>query len=286
MEKPAGGSLRDIVIGPALQCAEAASLGMPFEVWKTYMGRNRGVGTFQALGEIYAKGGLGMFWRGTGPKMAESASKGMILVYSKEALLDAMTPLQLGAGVTGAIAGAGAGVCQVTVMGPMTFLVTGAVTGNQAESTWQRVHRVYAKEGVKGFYPGGVPIAFRQMTNWASRQGFTELAREQVKKVFHGGNLDARLTKGEEIMAGVGGGILASWNHPFEVARIEMQARADQGQSKKGMISVFRMIVQEQGPQGLFKGIIPRMCLSIWQVLFMVSGVKVVKAYLDDNATK
>ena len=65
-----------------------------------------------------------------------------------------------------------------------------------------------------------------------------------------------------------------------------MQARADQGQSKKGMISVFRMIVQEQGPQGLFKGIIPRMCLSIWQVLFMVSGVKVVKAYLDDNATK
>lgn len=25
--------------------------------------------------------------------------------------------------------------------------------------------------GIKGFYPGGVPLAFRQASNWASRQG-------------------------------------------------------------------------------------------------------------------
>jgi hypothetical protein len=33
-------------------------------------------------------------------------------------------------------------------------------------------------------------------------------------------------------MSGIIGGTMACWNHPFEVARIEMQSRADQGQGK------------------------------------------------------
>jgi len=197
-------------------------------------------------------------------------------MYSKEALLETFNGMGLGSGLAGTLAGAGGGVCQVTVMGPMTFLVTGAVTGNQAESTTARIQRVWSASGVKGFYPGGVPIAFRQMTNWASRQGFTEAVRAQMKQSLHG-SPDARLSKGEEVASGILGGVLSSWNHPFEVARIEMQARGDQGQAKMGMTSVFRMIVREQGVGGLFKGIVPRMCLSIWQVLFMVTGAKIVK---------
>jgi hypothetical protein len=42
----------------------------------------------------------------------------------------------------------------------------------------------------------------------------------------------AKLTKGEEALSGIVGGTMACWNHPFEVARIEMQSRADQGQGK------------------------------------------------------
>lgn len=70
---------------------------------------------------------------------------------------------------------------QVVVMGPCTFLVTGAVTGDQSVSTVQRIQRTWAAKGIKGFYPGGTAIAFRQATNWASRQGFTEFVREQMK---------------------------------------------------------------------------------------------------------
>ena len=58
----------------------------------------------------------------------------------------------------------------VGVMGPCTFLVTGAVNGDKSISTLQRVRAVYASQGLKGFYPGGTAIAFRQATNWASRQ--------------------------------------------------------------------------------------------------------------------
>jgi len=43
----------DLFIGPLIQCAEAASLGMPFEVWKTRMGRHRTEGTAEAFKNIY-----------------------------------------------------------------------------------------------------------------------------------------------------------------------------------------------------------------------------------------
>ena len=40
--------------------------------------------------------------------------------------------------------------------------------------------------------------------------------------------------------------MLACWNHPFEVARIEAQARGDQNQKDLNMVQIFRMIVKEQ----------------------------------------
>jgi hypothetical protein len=275
MEKKAGGDWRNLALGPALQCMEAASLGMPFEVWKTRMGRFRHETTGQAFKNVYKEGGAAAFWRGTGPKMVESATKGAILLYAKEGILSSCLQSGMDPTLAGVIAGAGGGVCQVSVMGPCTFLVTGAVTGTTGETTMQRATRVYKADGVKGFYPGGTAIAFRQATNWASRQGFTEAVRYRFKLLFHGDE-NAKLTKSENILAGVCGGALACWNHPFEVARIEAQARADQGQQKLSMIDVMKHVVKESGPRGLFQGIIPRLGLGIWQTLFMVTGPKLV----------
>ena len=277
-----GGGLVNLAIGPVVQCMEAATLGMPFEVWKTRMGRYRNEGTFQSFANVYRNGGgLKAFWKGTGAKMVESATKGGILMYSKENINAALLASGVSPTMAGLSAGAGGGVCQVLVMGPCTYLVTGAVTGDQSVSTMQRINQTYARSGIKGFYPGGTAIAFRQATNWASRQGFTEAVRERFKIFFHG-NKDAKLTKWQEVAAGTVGGTLACWNHPFEVARIEMQARGDQGQKSIGMLEVFREISKEHGVGGLFKGLVPRVCLGIWQTLFMVTGAKLVKDQLQE----
>jgi hypothetical protein len=76
----------------ALQCLEALTLGMPFEVWKTRMGRYRNENTVSAFVNVYKAGGGGVrgvmsFWAGLGPKMVESASKGAVLLVSREGLL-------------------------------------------------------------------------------------------------------------------------------------------------------------------------------------------------------
>jgi hypothetical protein len=60
---------KDLVTGGVLQCLEAATVGMPFEVWKTYMGTYRTESTMQAFKSIYNKGGVSAFWKGWQPKM-------------------------------------------------------------------------------------------------------------------------------------------------------------------------------------------------------------------------
>lgn len=252
---------------------------MPFEVWKTRMGRFRAESTMESFRAIHQSGGLKMFWQGVGPKMVESATKGGVLLISKESIKDSC----MGAGISetpsGFIAGAGGGICQVSVMGPCTFVVTALVTGGAKGGAVQFAKETWTAKGIKGFYPGGSAIAFRQATNWASRQGFTDAVRTTMLAAT-GGNGQGKLTVGQEVTSGMLGGMLACWNHPFEVARIEMQARAAAGESKKSMVKVLTDVHKEFGMQGLFQGVIPRIGLGIWQTLFMVTGANLVRDHL------
>eukprot|EP00300_Choanocystis_sp_HF-7_P036835 c52770_g1_i1.p1 GENE.c52770_g1_i1~~c52770_g1_i1.p1 ORF type:complete len:306 (+),score=60.69 c52770_g1_i1:66-920(+) len=277
------GGPEELLKGATLQCIEAATLGMPLEVWKTHMAANRTESTLQAFGSVYKQRGLYGFWRGTSAKMIESASKGAILLWSKEFILGVAQNSGMNNTVAGILAGAGGGVCQVTVMGPCTFIVTAAVTGDKSVGIWQHVRTAWTSKGIKGFYPGGTAIAFRQATNWASRQGFTEFVRDRMKIVIHGSK-DARLTVPQEAMSGIIGGALACWNHPFEVARVEAQAAAAAGRPSNGMIQVLKNVVRENGWAGLYAGVVPRIGLGIWQTLFMVTGVKLVDRVLNPNA--
>ena len=49
------------------------------------------------------------------------------------------------------------------------------------------------------------------------------------------------------------------------------------------MPGVFSLVLKEQGPAGLFAGVIPRIGLGIWQTLFMVTGAKIVKQELRER---
>lgn len=153
--------------------------------------------------------------------------------------------------------------------------MTAAVTGGKSTSAVELARETYAKNGWRGFYPGGSAIAVRQATNWASRQAFTEFVRVRMR-LYKYGDEKHKLTKGDEAVCGIIGGTLASWNTPFEVARIEMQARANAGQSSLNLVQVLSLVYKEQGVPGLFQGIIPRIGLNIWQTLFMVSLVHII----------
>ena len=52
------------------------------------------------------------------------------------------------------------------------------------------------------------------------------------------GDSRAQLTVPEEMTAGVCGGLLSSWNHPFEVCRIEAQSRAVANEPAISMVAI------------------------------------------------
>lgn len=268
---------RNLGRGAALSCAESLTLGQPFEVWKTRMARFRTETTAQSFMHILKHDGIGGFWSGVAPKMFECASKGAVLLFSAGLIKDACESVGIGPGPTGFIAGLGGGVAQTSVVGPSTFLVTAVVTGKDSGVTVNgAIRKVLSEKGIAGLYPGATAVAFRQGTNWASRMGFNELARPHVAQYFHG-DAKAKLTTTQEVYCGVLAGALSCWNHPFDVARVEGQARAISGEKPLSMLGVLRHVYAGYGIRGLFQGILPRMGFGVNQTLFMVTGSKLLR---------
>ncbi len=126
------------------------------------MGTYRNQGTMEALRNVYSKGGVKGFWAGWQPKMVESFLKGGILLFSKEAIIRSTSSVGMSEVTSGLIGGFGGGVAQVTVMGPCTFLVTAAVTGDKSVSLLSRVKLTWQTQGIGGFYRGGTALILRQ----------------------------------------------------------------------------------------------------------------------------
>ena len=217
---------KDLVVGGVLQTAEALTLGMPFEVWKTYMGTYRNTGTMEAFHVIYSRGGVAAFWKGWQPKAVESFLKGGVLMFSKEAIIRGCQTLGASDVTAGLVGGFGGGVAQVVVVGPCSYLVTASVTGDKSIGMLERITQTYQRSGIAGFYKGGTALMLRQGSNWASRQGLTDLIRERLKSRYEGDPKKVKLSTAEEALAGILGGALSTWNQPFEVMRIEAQAAA------------------------------------------------------------
>jgi hypothetical protein len=186
---------------------------MPFEVWKTYMGANQGVGTMQAFRSVYQSGGVGAFWKGWQPKMVESFLKGGILLFAKEGIIRTSKGMGCGEISAGILGGFGGGVAQVSIMGPCTFLVTASVAQAGAAvqmGTMQRISHVMKTQGVAGFYKGGTALMLRQGSNWASRQGLTDVCRAQIRR-HKGGDDKMKLSVLEEALAGTFGVIIEGY---------------------------------------------------------------------------
>ncbi len=270
---------KDLLVGGVLQCMEAASVGLPFEVWKTHMGTYRSQGTMEAFRNIYRSGGVLAFYRGLQPKLFESFFKGGILLFAKEAIIKNCKGVGMGDVTAGLIGGFGGGVAQVSVIGPMTYLVTAVVSqsGGNKRTITQVIKDTLATKGIGGFYSGGVPLMLRQGSNWASRQGFTDA----VRQAMIARKSDGKLNTYEEALSGVIGGALSTWNQPFEVLRIEAQGAAAKGLPAKSIVENAKMIMAESGVVGLFTGVWPRMGLCIAQTVFMVTIPRLIKPYLE-----
>ena len=259
-----------LIRGALLRIASDFSGGTPLENIKTRVTVTND-NMITAIQKLVRDGGIPALWTGTSSRTIEGAFVGAMFMLgstlTKRQLLvwgTSRTTAALAGGLVG-------GVAQAIVMTPAGLIFT-ALNSNsrkskskkssKPETATQIVRRVVNEKGIWGMYAGMKPMCIRQATNWASRAGFTEIARTTLHLSQYG--------LVGEIVAGTIGGVGSCWNTPIETIRVYMQRDVSQGIEVKSISQYWDTIVDEYGYQGLFRGITPRAIQAVWQTVFLV----------------
>lgn len=184
---------------------------------------------------------------------------------------------EFGGGIIGGVTG---GVAQAyATMGFCTCMKTVeitqhklAATGAKPPSTFETFMGIYRKEGIRGINKGVNAVAIRQMTNWGSRFGLSRLAEQGIRRMTNK-EQNEKLSALEKITASALGGGLSAWNQPIEVIRVEMQSKKEDPNRPKKMTvgNTFKYIYDNNGLRGLYRGVMPRIGLGVWQTVCMVA---------------
>ncbi|KAK9779401.1 hypothetical protein AB5N19_00944 [Seiridium cardinale] len=281
----------NLLLGAGLNLFEVTSLGQPLEVVKTTMAANRGDSFATALGRIWNRGGVFGFYQGLIPwAWIEASTKGAVLLFvasEAEYYARAAGATEFTGGILGGMTG---GVAQAyATMGFCTCMKTVeitqhklAATGVKPPGTFATFADIYRKEGIKGINKGVNAVAIRQMTNWGSRFGLSRLAEQGIRNVTNKKDGE-RLSALEKITASALGGGLSAWNQPIEVIRVEMQSKTEDPNRPKKMTvgNTAKYIYSQNGLKGLYRGVAPRIGLSVWQTVCMVAMGDMAKTYVE-----
>ncbi|KAI8619610.1 mitochondrial carrier domain-containing protein [Chytriomyces sp. MP71] len=304
----------NILIGAGLNIFEITTLGQPFEVIKTQMAANRGQSMAQSIATVWSRGGVLGFYQGLIPwGWIEAATKGGVLMFAVSEIEYRLRAVGASGPVAGIIGGMGGGICQAyTTMGFCTFMKTVEVTRHKVrfgfrpyqssawrgvrnlivhsspfsqgeganKSTIQVAREIFAKEGIKGINKGVNAVALRQMTNWGSRFGLSRIAEDVIRGKGEA-NKKRKLSDWEKIAASSIGGALSCWNQPIEVIRIEMQSQLKLAgrPEKMTMAAAASYIYKNNGLLGFYRGVTPRIGLSVYLTVCMVAIGDKVKAH-------
>ena len=248
----------------------------------SYLVAHRGDGLLTAFRKTWQRGGVAGFYQGLIPwAWIEASTKGAILLFaSSEIDYYLRSKLNWSPSVSGIISGMGGGLAQAyTTMGFCTFMKTVEVTRHKqvgvTTSTLAIARDVLKREGIVGINKGVTAVALRQMTNWGSRFGIARI----TEMLMRGEDITRKLAVTEKLMASVIGGALGCWNQPLEVIRVEMQSQAKDPNrpAKMNIWTTAKYIYQRNGFMGFYRGVTPRIGLSVYLTVCMVFGGDQIK---------
>ncbi|GAA6015083.1 hypothetical protein JCM10207_008724 [Rhodosporidiobolus poonsookiae] len=299
----------NLAIGAGVSLFEVTTLGQPFEVLKTHMASHRQDSLRVAVRKTLDKGGWKGFYAGLVPwAWIESSTTGGILLFTSSYVESFAMHHDVKPGAAGLLGGVAGGAAQAYLaMGVCTCMKTAEITREKAiqpstipgepparnavPSTWSLSLDMYRKGGIRAINRGVNAVAIRQMTNWGSRIGIARAAESSIRKYKEMAPLQP-LTTGDKVLASAIGGALGCWNHPIEVIRVEMQSLVKKAPASHltpataaaavaaakpalspppSMLSTLKYILAESGVKGLFRGVTPRIALSTWRTICLVS---------------
>ncbi|GAA5832731.1 hypothetical protein JCM11251_005742 [Rhodosporidiobolus azoricus] len=288
----------NLAIGAGVSLFEVTTLGQPLEVLKTHMASHRNENLRTAVRKTFERGGWKAFYSGLVPwAWIESSTTGGILLFTSSAVESFAKEHNVKPGAAGLLGGVAGGAAQAYLaMGVCTCMKTAEITREKAfhpstipgepspplrsqfPSTWALFMDTYRKEGLRGINKGVNAVALRQMTNWGSRIGIARAAETSIRK-WRKLAPKEQLSATDKVLASGVGGALGSWNHPLEVIRVEMQSLVKKKSplsptmtvARPTMLSTAKYIYNEAGIKGFFRGVTPRVGLSTYRTICLVS---------------
>ncbi|KAL3921911.1 MAG: hypothetical protein SGILL_002495 [Bacillariaceae sp.] len=221
----------------------------------------------EAVRNILKEGGFWSLWAGTPSRTVEGALLGALFILGSTITKKQVLAMGGSPFVAALAGGTVGGVAQALVMTPAGMIFTSlnvnrGKKGHENDNAITVMRRIIKEKGILGMYSGMGPMCMRQASNWASRSGFTEIARTNLKMSQFG--------VWGEIGSGIIGGVGSTWNTPIETIRVLMQKDVSQGKETKKFMQYWDDIVEDQGYSGLFRGWTPRTIQAVWQTVFMV----------------
>ena len=166
----------------------------------------------EAYKNVIAESGFLGLWSGSSSRTVEGALLGAFFMLgstiTKQRVLAAGGSKTIAALAGGTVGG----VAQAVVMTPAGMIFT-SLNANRGKKGYEGdnaiivANRIIKEKGIRGTFFGGGPMCARQASNWASRAGFTEIARTTLGMSKYG-------VLGE-IGSGVIGGLGSCWYVSF-----------------------------------------------------------------------
>ncbi|KAM0753875.1 mitochondrial carrier [Meredithblackwellia eburnea MCA 4105] len=146
-------------------------------------------------------------------------------------------------------------------------------------STWELFANTFREGGIRAVNKGVNAVALRQMTGWGPRIGMARWSESAIREV-RGLSVDSKIGTVDKVLCSTLGGIVGCWNHPIEVVRIEMQSLQQPTKNrpaKPTIANTLAFVYKENGIPGLFRGFAPRVALSVWRTICLVTVADLVK---------
>eukprot|EP00928_Gymnodinium_smaydae_P029814 TRINITY_DN22351_c0_g2_i4.p1 TRINITY_DN22351_c0_g2~~TRINITY_DN22351_c0_g2_i4.p1 ORF type:complete len:292 (-),score=61.14 TRINITY_DN22351_c0_g2_i4:92-967(-) len=274
----------------------AESITLPTDVVKVRLqvqntagGAVKYTGFADCFAKIAREEGVQALWKGIVPALVRQVSYTSLSLGIYEPIRDFYKGV-LSAGADGQptfaqrlLAGGTAGGLAISVFNPAEVVKTQVQT-HRGDGLRMRdvIARVWARDGVVGFWAGVKPNVLRTFLVNAAELGTYDQAKSQL--VPH---------LGDGLLAHVGASGCAGFTSacvstPADVVKTRlMNSAGADGRQYTGMLNAGSRILMDEGPAALYKGFLP-ICVRklIWCGAFFVSYEKIRAAVRESSASK
>ncbi|CAI7799703.1 unnamed protein product [Closterium sp. NIES-54] len=256
-----GGPAKKLVSG-AIAGGVSRTVVAPLETIRTHLmvgssGHRTIVGVFRWI--MQKEGWRGLF-RGNAINVLRVAPGKAVELFTYDTVKKLLTPPDGGKPIIpippSSIAGSAAGVAACCLMYPLELVKTRlTIQPGEYRSILHAFYRIITEEGAHELYRGLGPSLIGIVPYAGSNYFAYDTLRTLYKRLAKKDKIEPLATL---IIGSLAGAAAASATFPLEVARKQMQVGALKGRVVyKGTLDCIQRIVQEQGIQGLYRGLVP-----------------------------